>query len=184
MIPPLPTLTDALAPISEALDALSSDERVNWTRGLGRGQIKALYALAGEGGPLDIDWFAGEDGQIIVHEGQNSLPAHTVFQKRFVRWQGRVQGYNHQSWSGLTGPGHFLVRMDGPDVVIDYNGLPDSAPDVFPKLVPNEKGVSRFVYGYTIDRMRRVSRDCTVGAAEKNGKRLGAYFVLTRIGPV
>jgi alkanesulfonate monooxygenase SsuD/methylene tetrahydromethanopterin reductase-like flavin-dependent oxidoreductase (luciferase family) len=59
----------------------------------------------------------------------------------------------------------------------------NSAPEVFPPLVPNERGVSRFVYGYTTDRMRRVSRECTIGAAEKDGKRIGAYFILTRTGP-
>lgn len=181
MTPPLPTLTDSLAPITEALDQLDHDARVNWMRGLGRKQLKRLFVLGAEGGPLDVDWYAGQDGEIVIHEGQNSLPAFTVFQKRFVRFEGRVQGYNHQTMQAITGPGHFLVRQEeGGDVLIDYHVIPDSKPDVFPPLVPNENGLSRFVYAKTIDRMRRVSRDCTIGQAEKNGKPLGAWFMLVR----
>ncbi len=180
MTPPLPTLTDSLAPITEALDNLSHDERVNWMRGLGRGQLRRLFDLAEQGGPLEMDWYVGEEGQIVIHEGQNSLPAFNVFQKRFVRFEGRIQGYNHQTMSPITGPGHFTVRQDGAEVLIDYNLVPPTKPDVFPALQPNEKGLSRLVYGFMIDRMRRVSRDCTIGAAEKGGKRMGAWFMLTR----
>ncbi len=180
MTPPLPTLTDSLAPITEALDALDHDARVNWMRGLGRSQLRRLFDLAEQGGPLTVDWYAGEEGEVVIHEGQNSLPAFTTFQKRFVRFEGRVQGYNHQTLQPLTGPGHFTVRHDGQNVVIDYNLVPPTKPEVFPPLVPNEKGFSRLVYGFMIDRMRRVSRDCTIGAAEKGGKRMGAWFMLTR----
>lgn len=180
MTPPLPTLTDHLAPIAEALDQLDHDARVNWMRGLSRGQLRALYALAAEGGPLDAEWFVGEEGEIVICEGQNSLPAFTRFQKRFVRWEGRIQGYNHQTLSPITGPGHFTVRQEGAEVLIDYNLVPPTKPDAFPPLQPNERGISRLVYGFMIDRVRRVSRDCVIGAAEKHGKPMGAWFMLTR----
>lgn len=182
MSPPLPSLSEHLAPIAAALDELDHTSRVNWMRGLGRGELRALYALAAEGGPLDVDWYADAEGVVVVHEGQNSLPAFTVFQKRFARWQGRVQGYNHQTLSPITGPGHFTVRQDGPEVLIDYTLLPDSAPPEFPPLQPNEQGVSRLVYAGMIDRMRRVSRDCTIGVATKGGKPIGAWFMLIRAG--
>lgn len=181
MTPPLPTLTDHLAPIAEALDQLDHDARVNWMRGLSRGQLRALYALAAEGGPLDAEWFVGEEGEIVICEGQNSLPAFTQFQKRFVRWEGRIQGYNHQFWSGVTGPGHFTVRQDGAEVLIDYYLLPPTKPDAFPPLRSNEQGLpARLAYGFMIDRVRRVSRDCVIGTAEKHGKPMSVWFMLTR----
>ena len=43
---PLPSLSDNIAPIREALDAASHDQQVNWMRGLGRKELRALYELA------------------------------------------------------------------------------------------------------------------------------------------
>ena len=44
----------------------------------------------------------------------------------------------------------------------------------------NESGLARFVYGFMVDRLRRVSRDVTIGSAARNGRELGSYFVLSR----
>ena len=85
------------------------------------------------------------------------------------------------SW--LTGPGHFTLRQDGEDeVIFDYISQPSSAPSDFPELVPNEKGGGRFVYAGMIDRVRRVSTHCVIGAAIKGDKDIGARFMLTREG--
>ena len=56
---PLPTLTDTLSPITDALDSLTHDQRINWMRGLGRGQLRALYQLTEGGAPLSLDHFTG-----------------------------------------------------------------------------------------------------------------------------
>ncbi|MFZ5475769.1 MAG: hypothetical protein ACOZNI_03245 [Myxococcota bacterium] len=175
---PLPSQSPSLAALSSALDAASHDARVAWMRGLGKREIVALWALA-EGHPVPLaDLHAGE-GDVVIHEGQNSLPLFNVFQKRVVRRGDVVQGYNHQFWSWFTGPGHFFVRGDG-DAYFDYTSVPESAPAVFPPLAPNDGLVSQFVYGGMIDRLRKICRHGLVGMAERGGKPTGDYFLLVR----
>lgn len=179
---PLPSLTDSLGPISEALNALTHDERVNWMRGLGRRDLKALYQLA-EGHGVELDEFVPGEGGVVIHEGQNSLPLFTRFQKRFVRTGEVVHGYNHNpgSIAWFTGPGHFIARQEGDQVVIDYTLLPDRVPSEFPDLIDNEHGTRKLVFGGALrDRMWRVSDHCTIGAATKDGKPFPAWFMLTR----
>lgn len=180
MTPPLPSLSASLDPIHEALDGLSHDQRVNWMRGLGRKEQKALYGLAGGRLPLGVSHFHGAEGQVIIHHGQNSLLAFNAFQKRVVLFEGRLQGYNHQTMSWFTGPGHFLLRQDGDEVLFDYNEVPPRAPEGFPPVVPNDKGLSNLVYGGMIDRVRRVSRHVVIGEAFRRGKPENAWFMLIR----
>jgi hypothetical protein len=178
---PLPTLTDELAPISRALDGLSHDQRIAWMRGLSRKQLMALYELSAAGTALSTAHFYGAGEAIVIHHGQNSLPMFNHFQKRVCQRAGVVQGYNHQTMAWLTGPGHFTMRQDGPnEVIFDYIEHPASAPPEFPALADNMRGFSRFVYGGMIDRVRRVSRHCVIGAAFRAEKDLGARFMLTR----
>jgi len=178
---PLPSLTDTLAPITAALDGLTHDQRMAWMRGLSRRQLLALYDLSASGGPLSMAHFHQAEGVIVIHHGQNSLPTFNHFQKRVCQRSGCVQGYNHQKMAWLTGPGHFTLRQDGEDeVIFDYITLPETVPAEFPALAPNDGGVSRFVYGGMIDRVRRVSQHCVIGAAFKGEKDIGARFMLTR----
>jgi hypothetical protein len=178
---PLPSHADSLAPISQALDDATHDARVNWMHGLGGRELKAMYTLARSGGTLPITHFHGEAGEVRIHHGKNSLPMFTHFQKRVCLHEGTLQGYNHQTMAWLTGPGHFTLYQDGADeVIFDYIQQPQTAPEVFPALVPNEKGGGRFVYAGMIDRVRRVSEHCVIGAAFKGGKDMGARFMLTR----
>ena len=182
---PLPTLTDDLESIGQALDAHSHDERVNWMRGLSGGQLAALYKLAEGRGPVDLDFFAGTgEGEVVIHHGQNSLPFFNAFQKRFVRRGGIVQGYNHNppAITRLIGPGHFVSVADGDEVVVDYTRLPPDVPEGFPALIDNESGVRKLVFGNLSDRLRRVSRHCTIGSAWRSGKPMKAWFMLTREG--
>jgi hypothetical protein len=44
----------------------------------------------------------------------------------------------------------------------------------------NDAGLSRFVYGGMIDKVRRVSEDAVIGAAFRGGKQTGDYFMLVR----
>jgi len=84
MTVPLPTLSTELAPIAQALDALTHEQRVNWVRGLPKREFKAVFGLA-KGSALDLDHFCQRDSGVVIHEGQNSLLAFSTFQKRFVR---------------------------------------------------------------------------------------------------
>jgi hypothetical protein len=180
---PLPSHSETLAPLTSALNAATHEERLNWMRGLSGRELKSMYRLAEGGGALAVAEFHGEPGAVLIHHGKNSLPVFTQFQKRVCLHEGTVQGYNHQTMAWLTGPGHFTLRQDGEaEVIFDYIEQPQTAPEEFPALVPNEKGGGRFVYAGMIDRVRRVSEHCVIGAAFKSGKDMGARFMLTREG--
>ena len=176
---PLPSLSPTLAPLASALDQASHTERVNWMRGLSRKELVAIWKLA-EGNPLSLDHFHGAPGEVIIHEGKNSLPAFTIFQKRFVLMGSAVQGYNEGSTRGLVGPGHFTMFQSGVESVVDYVNHPSSVPTEFPALARNDKGISSLVYGGTEDWCRRVSLHAIIGEARRAGKPMGAYFMLVR----
>jgi len=183
MMIPLPSHSESLGPIAEALNTASHQERIHWMIGLSGRELKALYRLSEDGEALPLSYFHGSPGEVIIHHGKNSLPMFTRFQKRVCQHEGTLQGYNHQTLSWLTGPGHFTLRADGErEVIFDYINQPSTAPSDFPKLIPNEKGGGRLVYAGMIDRVRRVSEDCVIGAAFKGDKDIGARFMLTREG--
>jgi hypothetical protein len=185
------TLSPSVAPISEALDAAAPDVRLNWMRSLGKREIAALWDLCA-GRTVPVSYYAGAEGEIVVMEGENTLPPGLDrFQKHFVLRNGRIQGINVQRFSWLTGPGHFTVRPqdDGPfdepgSAVFDYTMLPPDAPPQWPAVVPNDAGISTLVYAHMLDRMRRVSRHLTVGKAFKRGASANQFFVLLRPEPV
>jgi hypothetical protein len=183
---PLPTLSDNRAALAAGLDAAPTDQVVNFLRGLGMGQLKAMWALAeADRQPLPISHLVGEDGEVIIHEGQNSLPVFTRFQKRFVARGGGVQGYNHNpgSIAWFTGPGHFTARVNTPDeLVVDYEVMPADVPPEFPALIDNAGGSRKLVFGGMQDHLLRVSQRVTIGRAFKNGKFQPAWFSLCRIG--
>ena len=125
----------------------------------------------------------------VRHHGKNTLPAFTHFEKRFCRPKGAdphkpeaLYGFNFQTLSPLTGPGYFLaVEASGrPEVLVDYNRVPEDQPEGWPAIRANERGLSRFVYGFMVDTLRRVSEHVTIGSAARKGKDLGSWFVLCR----
>jgi hypothetical protein len=81
-----------------------------------------------------------------------------------------------------TGPGYFVAREDParPEVLIDYREIPAEQPAGWPGLRSNERGLSRFVYGFMVDTLRRVSEHVTIGSAARNGRDLGSWFILCR----
>jgi hypothetical protein len=122
----------------------------------------------------------------VIFHGKNSLPAFTLFQKRFC-WPpegaaaGRLWGYNHQALAWLTGPGYFVVHPEGDaPAAIDYRLVPPAHPPNWPDVRPNDVGLSRFVYRDMVDYLRRVSRHVLIGRATRHGKDLPNYFVLCR----
>lgn len=121
----------------------------------------------------------------VRHYGKNSLPAFTIFEKRFLRPAedaSELWGYNHQAMSPLTGPGYFMAR-DNPErgeVDIDYNRVPPESPPGWPPVVENTKGLSRLVYAYMIDRLRGITPEVYIGRAWKQGQIQNAWFILCR----
>ena len=179
---PLPSLSDSLAPVEAALEAHTHDERLNWTRGLGKKEFVALWALS-EGRTVALAEMHGAEGEVVIHHGQNSLPAFSSFQKRVVKRGNVIQGYNHHSMSWLVGPGHFLVKEADtpfPGAHFSYLETARDVPPEFPALKPNDAGLSTLVYGHMIDYLRRVSPHVVIGWAWKKGKATGDYFVLVR----
>jgi hypothetical protein len=182
----------APAAIAERLDRMKEDLRTRIVRSLGRGDQRALYARVEGFAPVALVDLVPPDRPDLVevrHLGRNSLPAFRIFEKRFCRLPGEspdapsaLAGYNFQTMSPVTGPGYFMAREDERtrEVLVDYTRLPDQKPAEWPPIRSNERGLARFVYGFMVDRLRRVSEHVTIGSAARNGRELGSYFVLSR----
>jgi hypothetical protein len=184
----------ASAAIADLLDGLEEALRTRVVRQLGRNDQQALYSKVEGFAPLELVDLVPptrSDLEEVRHLGRNSLPAFTIFEKRFCRLPGSapdkpdaLAGYNFQAMAPLTGPGYFLARDDTKtrEVLVDYHRLPDQKPSDWPTIRSNERGLSRFVYGFMIDRLRRVSKHVTIGSAARKGRDLGSYFILSRAG--
>jgi hypothetical protein len=178
--------------IAALLDGLAHAERVAATRALGRREQSRLYRAVDGFLPLSLSDMVPPkrpDWSEVRHHGRNTLPAFTHFEKRFCRPRGAnpdrpgvLYGFNFQSLSPLTGPGYFLTveAGDRPEVLVDYNRVPGEHPGGWPEIRPNDRGLSRFVYGFMIDTLRRVSEHVTIGSAARKGRDIGSWFVLCR----
>ena len=178
--------------IAEQLDSLAADVRAGVIRRLDRSSQRALYAKAQGFAPVGLaDIVPPDRGDLeeVRHLGLNTLPAFRVFEKRFCRLAGEdpakpeaLAGYNFQTMQPVTGPGYFVAVADTDtrEVLVDYRRLPTAKPEAWPAIKPNERGLSRFVYGFMVDRLRRVSEHVTIGSAARKGKEMGSWFALTR----
>ncbi len=180
------------ARLAALFDDLSPSMRVALVRRLGRREQRDLYRKVEGAAPLSLADLVPPDRDALEevrHLGLNTLPAFRVFEKRFCRLPGEdaaapaaLAGYNFQTMAPLTGPGYF-VAVDDPDrreVRVDYRRLPDRKPDHWPAIRSNESGLARFVYGFMVDTLRRVSEHVTIGSAARKGRDLGSYFALAR----
>lgn len=174
------------AELAQHLDALAPDERVAQCRGLSGAAQKRLWQVCAGAPAFTLDNLVPAslgEGKQVIYAGKNSLLAFTHFEKRFMRQNGAVIGYNFQSMSFITGPGFFTVVQspkDERELLFDYTKVPESAPATWPKLKPNTAGLSRFVYKDLNDYCRRVSRDVIIGSAFRLDKDMDSYFVLAR----
>lgn len=178
--------------IAALFDGLSADQRTDLVRRLGRREQRDLYRKVEGYAPVGLaDLVPPEraDLEEVRHFGLNTLPAFRVFEKRFCRLPGteaanpdRLAGYNFQTMAFVTGPGYFVAVEDENtrEVLVDYHRLPETHPESWPTVRSNERGLSRFVYGFMVDRLRRVSEHVTIGSASRKGKEMGSYFALTR----
>ncbi len=188
----LSSTTPDMQGIARFLDALPHVERVSATQGLdAKSQAKLWRAAEGFRSLRLIDLVPAETPPMkpVVHFGKNSLPVFSRFEKRFYRPVDTdatapelVYGANFQRMSPFTGPGYFVVVPDATpgQVLVDYRRLPERIPEGWPALVSNERGISRFVYGYLTDALRGVSQHVTIGFPARHGEPLGTYFVLCR----
>jgi hypothetical protein len=183
------------ARVTQVLDAMDHQARVDAIRGLKGGEQRALWDAVDGYLPVRLNEIvpaAKGDNQEVRHFGKNSLPLFTHFEKRFLRPTGQdaaspgeLWGYNFQE-SGVatwfSGPGYFVAVADPkrPEVLIDYRRLPDKRPDGWPEIRSNEKGGGKLVYGFMVDTLRRVSEHVTIGRANKKGKDMNAWFLLCR----
>lgn len=187
-------LDRAVAPqaIATFLDALDDSNRPVVVRRLGPGEQRSLFDKVAGFAPLRLtDLVPATKGELVEvrHLGRNTLPAFRIFEKRFCRLPASsgeetdcLAGYNHQTMARVTGPGYFLAREDTErdEVLVDYGRLPAVKPASWPEIRSNERGLSRFVYGFMVDRLRRVSEHVSIGSAARKGRDMGSYFVLSR----
>jgi hypothetical protein len=178
--------------IARLLDGLAHAARVAAVRSLGRTEQRRLYAAVDGFLPLRLaDLVPPATAELVPvrHFGRNTLPAFTLFEKRFCRpggedaeKPGELWGYNHQSTAWATGPGYFVATQDParPEVLIDYTRVPAGRAQGWPPPRRNDRGLARFVYGFMIDRLRRVSEHVTIGSAARHGRNLGSWFALCR----
>jgi hypothetical protein len=184
--PAAPSKIDAL------LGPLSAAERVAAVRSLGGADLRLLWrAAAGYRALRLTDLVPPQVAALapVRHFGRNSMAAFTIFEKRFYRDNGAnpaapelLFGANFQTMSPLTGPGYFVVEQEpnSPELRVDYRRLPEHTPADWPKIRANERGISRLVYGFMVDTLRGVSEHVTIGSAARNGRDIGAFFVLCR----
>ena len=174
--------------IRDLLDGLSHDERVAAIRGTRRRAQRRLWdAVAGFGEVRLDDLVPPGTPELatVRHHGRNTLPAFTHFEKRFCRPRAgadELWGFNFQKLEAVTGPGYFVARndSDAPEVLIDYTRIPSEAPPSWPALRGNEGIPARFVYGFMVDTLRRVSEHVTIGSAARKGRDMGSWFLLCR----
>ena len=174
------------------LDGLDHEARVAAVRATGRADQRRLWEAAEGFAPVLLSELVPPERaelQAVRHFGRNTLPAFTHFEKRFCRpagadpeRPGELYGFNFQAMSILTGPGYYVAYED-PDrceVLVDYRRVPLAAPPGWPAVKRNEVGLSRFVYGFMVDTLRRVSGHVTIGSAARKGRDMGSWFLLTR----
>lgn len=181
--------------VSQLLDRMQHAQRVAAIRATGRREQSALWIAADGFAPLSLTDMvpAAQPNDLQVrHFGKNSLPLFTHFEKRFLRPAGQdpsapteLHGYNFQASriaTGFSGPGYFIAEHDAErsEVRINYYRVPSAHPPAWPRIVPNDRGGARLVYGFMIDTLRRVSEHVTIGHANKHGKDMSAWFILCR----
>ena len=186
-----------ISTIADQLNACTHEQRYALTQSLNGKDQKALWALCAGRAFLLSDLVPNHVSPTtpVRHLGKNSLPLFSQFEKRFIKTQADenvLWGYNEGSARPLVGPGFFVVRAT-PDseigaCVIDYEMLPsdhpnfkrEQLPTAWPAIKSNTFGVSRFVYGFMQDYLRKVSDHVSIGRAYRHGKESPNYFVLCR----
>jgi hypothetical protein len=179
--------------LARQLDGMREDVRLATVLNLRKRQLAPLFEAAAANERLRLtDLVPAEVPALteVIHEGKNSLPLFTRFQKRFCRPQAaegvgsELWGYNEQTFRTSTGPGYFVVHpSEGGELVVDYTRLPPGKLQAWPRIIPNSARLSRFIYYQTTDVLRRVSQHVVIGRAYRKGRPFDAWFALVRRDP-
>ena len=171
--------------LADHLASLTPSQRIDDLRAVPGSKMAKLFALCAESDPLVLDDIVPPAATgPIIHEGKNSLPMFTQFQKRFCRRDGAMIGYNHQAMSFVTGPGYFTVvevAEKPKELLLDYTKIPATAPEGWPTIKDNAKGISYLVYRGMHDYCRKVGPSLLIGRAHRDGKESDNYFMLGRV---
>jgi hypothetical protein len=179
--------------LAKDLDELGHRGRVWAVRQWTRANQATLYEAVKGFRPVSLDDYVPPGvpplTQVITH-GKNTLPAHTIFQKRFCKpsdpeAKDTLVGFNFQSLSPVTGPGYYVAHpsSEAGEVDIDYTMAPREKPQDWPEIVPNSARFGRFVYYGMVDVMRGISTHVSIGRARKAHGWMDAWFVLVREDP-
>jgi hypothetical protein len=182
--------------LSQVLDELGHLGRVDTVRGWDGATMALLFDAIKGYQPLSLDYFVPPELPPlaeVIHHGKNSLPAFTLFQKRFCKpakateeasgangtargastnGKGKLWGYNHNpafvTW--FAGAGYYVAHDWEPgEIVVDYTLIPPEKPATWPDAVfPNARGIGpRAVYGNMVDIMRGLSKNVSIGRARR-----------------
>mgnify|MGYP001545898162 CR=1 FL=1 len=173
---------DGLSPAARKAETLSltpKAQRTLW--GLAAGRAVRLDELV----PAEV-----ADEQRVRHFGRNTLPKPIhLFEKPMCRppaaeAPGVLWGFNEGVTRPLIGPGYFVLRATPGDsrgaAVVDYYTVPPRAPQGWPAVKPNTRGLQRFAFAEMHDFLRRVSHHVVIGRAYKRDRRTDNCFVLCR----
>ena len=176
--------------IAKWLDGLDPATRIIESRSLGPKAQRRLWGMARGRAVSLLDLVPAERGPLdpVRHYGRNTLPVFKHFEKRFCRptiagAEGVLWGYTEGSTRAIA-PGYFVCRETPKDsrgaVVVDYYLLPPEKPASWPKIVPNDVGPSRLIYGFMHDFLRKISAHVTIGRAYRRDRETPNCFTLCR----
>lgn len=178
--------------LAATLDGLGHEGRVHAFHDWSAKRMAAVYEAAKGFRPAELDFLVpGALAPLteVIHDGKNSLPMFSHFQKRFVKLEdGSVAGYNHnEGLAALPGPGYFVVRAGegehAGELAIDYRAQPTQKPEAWPRIRRNGGLLGSIVYGGMVDYLRVLSAHVSLGHATRGEKSRGQYFVLVRRDP-
>ncbi len=177
-----------LAEITAHLQKLAQPDRIAQTVALDKAAQIKLWDLAAGGKALALDYLVPASAKLLEpypFEGKNSLPAFTRFQKVFYRTSdGKLGGYNNSPAAWLIGWGYYVAEpswKNPKEIAVNYLKTPTEKPAGWPEIKSNLSGLTRFVYGGTVDYLRWVSEDVVIGRAYKQGEvAMPNWFVLCR----
>ncbi|MBT9554768.1 MAG: hypothetical protein IV100_02010 [Myxococcales bacterium] len=176
----------ALDAVGAWFDTATPESRLAGVRSLGKPEQRRLFQAAAANNSLSLDFVVPKSAGTlteVIHEGKNTLPVFTTFQKRFARLPDRpdvLVGYNEGVTRSLVGPGYYEAYVQGNEIAIDYTRTPTQKVPSWPAIRPTTSGISLFVYAHMIDYIRRVSNHVTIGRAVRKGKETENYFLLCR----
>ena len=127
--------------IGAVLDGMSAEARLAAVRKIHKAPQRRLYEAAAGRTGLSLDYMVpSERGELqeVIHEGHNSLPMFTLFQKRFARMPSspnELCGYNEQGMTKVGEGERFRSQKHGLYSLWNGRLLPCSQP---PKLLRNQ----------------------------------------------